>query len=97
MLVGPLYLSLGLSGTAYVATVAVSGVAMHLGRMLGYAAGGMFTREILPTAFVLMLGLVGGNLIGKHIRAAVSKETEVRIELGALCVATVLAVLGVVR
>ena len=97
MLVGPLYLSVGLSGTVYMATVAISGTALHLGRIIGYAAGGMFGRALLPSAVALLVGLVAGNFAGKYVRAGVSKENEVRIELGALCVATLLAVLGVVR
>src|SRR5690606_26846795 len=68
MLLSPLLLSSGLTGVSYVATSAGCAVAMHGGRIFGYALGGMFTRELLVLAAVTTLAIVSGNLVGKRLR-----------------------------
>lgn len=97
MLVGPLYLSLGLRGVAYVGTVAISAVALHIGRVVGYGASGILSAAEIPDALTLLAGLVVGNLLAHRLRAHVSPETESRIELASLSLATLLAVFGVAR
>jgi uncharacterized protein len=97
MLVGPLYLSLGLTGAAYAGTVAVAGVSMHLGRLVGYGVGGMLDKALLPDASSLLAGLVIGNVLARRVRARLSHKTEVRIEIVSLSLATALAVLGLAR
>ena len=97
MLVGPLYLSLGLSGAAYVGTVAISGVALHIGRVIGYGAVGLLSASLVPDALTLLAGLVAGNAVARRLRTRFTSESEARIELASLTLATVLAVFGVAR
>lgn len=97
LLVGPLFLASGLRGTAYVATVSVAAVALHVSRVLGYSISGLLRPELLVPASMLVLGLLLGNLFGRSLRGRFSQETEMRIELGTLITCTTLAVLGVVR
>lgn len=97
MLVGPLYLSLGLSGVAYVGTVAISAVALHLGRVVGYGVSGVLTIADLPSAAALLAGLILGNLVAHRLRGRLSPAAEGRIEVASLSLATILAVLGVAR
>ena len=97
MLVGPLYLSLGLTGAAYVGTVAISGVALHLGRLVGYGAGGLLSASLLPDAAALLVGLIAGNGFARVLRTRLTPETESRIELASLSIATLLAVIGIAR
>lgn len=95
LLVAPVMLSTGLTGTAYVATVAGCAVAMHTGRIVGYAAGGLFTAELLGLAAVATLAIVSGNLIGKRARGALEKLPQSAIEHGVLVVCVALALAGI--
>ncbi len=95
LLTGPLFLSAGLTGVRYVGTVALAAVALHAGRLLGYGTGGLLHAEQIPSVAVLLVGLVTGNLLGRKLREQVDATLEKRVELGALTVCTVLAVVGV--
>lgn len=97
VLTGPLFLSVGLVGEAYAGTIAASGVAMHAGRLAGYGAGGLLTREVAGRAALIALALVCGNLLGKRLRVLREKLPEATLEHVALVVCVVLAVLGVGR
>jgi uncharacterized membrane protein YfcA len=95
-LVGPLVLAAGLEARKYLATVAVSAVAMHIGRIAGYGAGGLMTAEVWRIGLVLVPGLLVGNLLGNQLRDLIPDNWQRRIELGApaLCVALALVGLG---
>jgi uncharacterized membrane protein YfcA len=95
-LIGPIVLAAGLSGRAYLGTVAVSAVAMHVARIAGYGAGGLLTSEILGYAAVLAPALLVGNLVGDRVRGVIPELWQRRIELGmpAVCVALALAGVG---
>ncbi|MFO0661334.1 MAG: TSUP family transporter [Polyangiaceae bacterium] len=97
LLVGPLFLASGLRGSAYVATVSVAAVALHVSRLVGYSVSGLLRPELLLPAGLLVVGLLLGNLFGRSLRGRLSQETEIRIELGTLVTCTTLAVLGIVR
>jgi hypothetical protein len=97
LLVGPLFLSTGLKGNAYVGSVALAAVALHTGRVLGYGAGGLFGADFVPAIAALLVGLLTGNLIGKQFRARLGPKGESRVEIGTLVVCTALAVAGVAR
>jgi uncharacterized membrane protein YfcA len=58
LLVSPLMLASGLQGTAYVATVAGCAVTMHMGRLVGYTAGGLFDRELCALAALATLAIL---------------------------------------
>lgn len=91
-LVAPLYLSLGLTGTQYVATVSASAVVMHAVRIVGYGVGGMFGAGLFPELGLLLAGLLLGNGLGLRIRPHVSERATRWIEGSALGVATAFAV-----
>lgn len=97
LLVSPLMLSTGLSGERYVSTVAVAAVAMHAGRFVAYGLGGLVNGRSLALGAALTVAILLGNLLGARARARLSAATAPRLEVGVLCVATILAVAGVAR
>jgi uncharacterized membrane protein YfcA len=97
VLTAPLFATAGLRGTRYVATIAVGAVALHLGRAIGYGVGGMVARDLLAPTLLLALALVGGNLVGRRLRARLEPELERRLELGTLVACTLFAVAAGVR
>jgi uncharacterized membrane protein YfcA len=97
LLVSPLMLSAGLSGERYVSTVAVSAVAMHVGRFAAYSVGGLVSAHTLGLAAGLTVAILVGNTVGARLRTSISATLAPRIELGVLGVATALALAGVAR
>jgi uncharacterized protein len=97
LLVSPLILSTGLTSEAYVSTVAVAAVSMHLGRLVAYSAGGIVDVHTLTYGAMLAVAILMGNTVGAWVRKHISASTGPRIEVGVLCVATVLAVAGIAR
>lgn len=93
--VSPLLLASGLRGDAFIATAAASATAIHVGRILGYGAGGLLDRETLAASAVLAVALVLGNLAGRAIRARMSEKTGERLTYATLLVAVALALIGV--
>jgi hypothetical protein len=67
-LAAPLFLSMGLAGEAYVGTTAVSGVAMHLGRLAGYGLGGLLTAERIALGLFVAVAVLVGNAMGRRLR-----------------------------
>jgi uncharacterized membrane protein YfcA len=94
-LVAPLVMAAGLSGSAYVATIAICGTALHAGRVVGYAIGGLLTTAHLAHSVWLVAGLMVGNALGKRLRTLASARVESAVEIGAVVVCSVLAVAGV--
>ena len=94
LLAGPLLLAAGLSGTAYLATMALAAVGMHCFRLIGYAAGGLYDRGMLVQAAALAVALVAGNLLGDVVRRRLGATTQRAIELAMPVVALVLALAG---
>lgn len=97
LLVSPLMLSTGLTGEAYISTVAVSAVAMHTGRLLAYGAGGLVTARTLAYGAGLTVAILVGNTLGARARRVIPESAGPRLELAVLLVATALAVAGVAR
>lgn len=97
VLTGPLFLSAGLTGDAYAGTIAASGVAMHLGRVAGYGAGGLLTRELWLWSGSLAVALVAGNALGRRLRRFTDRLPEGALEHAVLVVCVVLAVTGLGR
>lgn len=95
-LVGPIVLAAGLIGRPYLGTVAVAAVAMHIGRIIGYGAGGLVTTEIVRLAALMAPALLIGNLLGDHLRDWIPDTWQRRIEVAApvVCVALAIAGLG---
>lgn len=97
LLAGPLLMAAGLRGEAYVATSAAAAASMHVGRLLAYGFGGLFDERVLVYAAVLSVTILGGNLLGKHLRAVIGPAQGQRIEMGAMVLAVGLAMAGLGR
>jgi uncharacterized membrane protein YfcA len=68
LVAGPMLLSTGLTGRAYVSGIAMCSVTMHVGRMAAYGASGWVTTGTFATGGVLALCIVLGNLVGLRAR-----------------------------
>lgn len=97
LLLSPLLMSTGLTGDAYIATVALCAVALHLGRIVGYGAGGMLTAQTLSLGAGLTVAILAGNLVGARIRKRLPSSASVPIELTVLVVSAALCLAGVTR
>jgi uncharacterized membrane protein YfcA len=97
MLIAPLILASGATGSRYVATVAFGAVAMHAARVIGYGSVGILVPAHLVDAAVILCGLLLGNVVGRRLRGRIGAATERRVELGALLVANAFAIAAVVR
>jgi uncharacterized membrane protein YfcA len=95
VLTSPLFLSAGLAGTAYIATIALGAVALHVGRVIGYGIGGLFSADMLPEIALLAAALVAGNFLGKRVRGWLPPSKAIYVETGALVACTLLAVVGI--
>lgn len=94
-LVGPVLFASGLRGDAFIATASASAVAMHLARMVGYGAGGLFRLESAGTVALLTLGLLGGNLAGDWARERLGETGSERVGYFAMFALVALAMAGV--
>lgn len=94
-LIGPLVLAAGLTGRRYLGTVAVSAVAMHVARIVGYGAGGLVTEDVAWIAALLAPALLVGNLVGDRLRNRIPDVWHARIEIAAPVVCVALAIGGV--
>lgn len=95
VLLAPVLLSAGLSGRAFVGTIAVVAVAMHVGRVTAYASAGLFTWGLAVSTAALTLAIFVGNALGERLRARTSERTTSRLEYGVLVVCVVLALAGI--
>jgi uncharacterized protein len=91
----PLLLSTGIRGDEYMATMALSAVAMHVARMAGYGAAGLVGGATFAWAGFLAATLVAGNLIGRALRERIGPRGRTVIEYGALAAAALLALVGI--
>jgi uncharacterized protein len=97
MLVAPLFLSSGLAGDSYVGTSAMSGVVLHLGRIAGYGADGLFDLRRVGFAAAIGVGLISGNFLGRRLRALTARLPPSSVEHAALVVMVLLALAGIGR
>ncbi|MFO0547037.1 MAG: sulfite exporter TauE/SafE family protein [Polyangiaceae bacterium] len=97
VLVGPVLMAAGLTGSAYVGTVAACGVAIHVGRICGYGLSGLLTQSALPEIALVSIGLLTGNVAGRHLRRHASAQLVMRLEIAALACAAISGVWGVVH
>ena len=95
LLVAPLFMAAGLTGTAYVATTAAAATAMQAGRVVAYGASGLVTGVTLAMSAVLVGALLGGNLLGERARRHLDAQRSRQIEMGTLVLCVALALLGV--
>jgi uncharacterized membrane protein YfcA len=94
VLFAPVLLSAGLSGPAFVATTSSVAVATHIGRVVGYAGLGVFSKSLVLPTVVITAAIFVGNAAGSWIGARLSSQRATAIEYGALVVCVVLSVTG---
>ncbi|TVQ14019.1 MAG: sulfite exporter TauE/SafE family protein [Leptolyngbya sp. DLM2.Bin27] len=70
----PVYLSYGLEKEAMVATKAVNKVALHLVKLVAYAAFGSLSQEYLAYGLIIGLGAIPANWLGKQVLAKMSVQ-----------------------
>ena len=97
LLVAPILLATGLSGRAYVATSAACAVALHLGRIGGYALGGLFDGGTLARSAILAAAILTGNLLGDRLRRHLDARAARWIEHATLVTCVVRALIGAGR
>ena len=95
VLLSPILLATGLTGRAFVGTMATIAVAMHFGRVVAYGLSGFFTARLALVTLVLTLAIAGGNAAGDWIRTRTSDRTTTRLEYGVLVMCVVLSLAGV--
>jgi len=95
LIAGPMLLATGLSGKPYVATAAVGAASVHVGRMVGYGAGGVIDSRVLILGFVAAVAISAGNLVGDRIRRFVPEPVVPKLEIGVVVLAMGLALAGI--
>jgi uncharacterized membrane protein YfcA len=70
----PLYLNYGLEKEAMVATKALNKAALHLIKLIAYAAFGSLSQEYLVYGLVIGLGAIPANWLGKIVLAKMSAQ-----------------------
>ncbi len=94
MLVSPLLLSRGLVRERYIATGACCGMVLHVSRICGYGAAGMFSHAVWLEAAVAAVALLGGNWLGLRLRPAASRIPAGWLEHGVLLTSVTIASVG---
>ncbi|MCB9680972.1 MAG: TSUP family transporter [Alphaproteobacteria bacterium] len=94
LLAGPLLMSTGLTGRAYVATAAAGAIVIHLARLVAYGATGWLRVDALGQGVVLAGVLAVGNLLGDRVRVWVPEAVVPRVEVGVSLGAVGLALAG---
>jgi uncharacterized protein len=96
LLVAPLLLAHGLSGPGYLVTSSLCAASLHVGRVGGYALGGLVDGSSLARSALLAVAIVAGNLAGERLRRLISPRAGRVLEQGVLvaCVLCALAVAG---
>lgn len=94
VLVAPLLLTSGLTGEAYVATASACAVVLHVGRVTGYALGGLYDGPLLARAALLACSIFVGNALGAKLRRRWRALPERALETGALVVCVALSLAG---
>jgi uncharacterized membrane protein YfcA len=97
LLAGPVLQAAGLHGGAYLATLSVSALAMHVGRLLALGAGGAMTADVWRDALLLAVGIPIGNTLGRLARTRASELALHRAELATAAALVALSVAGVLR
>ncbi|MEW5851823.1 MAG: sulfite exporter TauE/SafE family protein [Myxococcota bacterium] len=97
VLVAPLMSAAGLTAERYVATTATAAVAMHVGRLAAYGAGGLLSTQVLQLGALLTVTILLGNVVGQWLRRRMHAGLSARVELGVMLVCCGLALAGVQR
>ena len=94
VLFAPILLSAGLSGRTFVATASSVAAATHIGRVVGYASLGLFSRSLVVPTIAVTVAIFGGNAIGERLRAFLTDRRTLLVEYGTLFICVALSVAG---
>jgi uncharacterized membrane protein YfcA len=94
VLFAPVLLSVGLTGSAFVATTSSIAFATHAGRLLAYGGTGILSRDLVFPTLVTTLAIFAGNALGERLRTLLSARGATRIEHATLAVCAALSVIG---
>ena len=90
-------LSAGLTGAAYLATMSLSAVSMHVGRLVAFGTSGRVDPQDLVTAAVLAGCITVGNAGGRWLRGRAGDTLIGHLEVGTAASLVVLALAGLAR
>ncbi len=94
VLIAPLLLAAGLTGSAFVGTTSVIAVATHAGRVLAYGATGLFARDLLLPTLAVAASITAGNALAARLKSRIPDRVTILLEYGVLLVCAVLSVAG---
>ena len=94
LLSGPMLQAAGLTGGAYLATLSLGALSMHVGRLVALGAGGVMDTSVWRDAAVLMVCIPLGNQIGSVVRGRVGEGRLARLEVATSATLVALAVGG---
>lgn len=97
VLSAPLWKGAGVEGDAYVGSMAAGAGSIHVARMVGYGASGLYHVEVLWIAGVLASGIIAGNLLGAALRRRLSQRVLGQLELLAVVGCALIAVVASFR
>lgn len=97
LLLAPLLLAAGLRGVRFIATGAMVAAAIHVARLLAYGGTGLLGLAELPTALILGVAVLAGNLGGRRLRPRLGEHACHRITWLVLIAGLALALLGLAR
>jgi uncharacterized membrane protein YfcA len=95
VVLAPYLLGRGLSGAAYVGTMASVAVALHLSRLLAFGSSGLVDGSVVGLGLLLAVAIVVGNHLGLWLGRGLSPAVQRRVQVGALVGAAGLAAAGV--
>jgi len=95
MMVSPMLLASGVRGDALIGTASATAMTIHVARMLGYGLGGWVRLDTLLSSALLLVGLLAGNLAGKHLRTRLGDRTTHILTYVVLALVVLLAIAGV--
>ncbi len=97
VLVGPVLLSAGLTGAGYLATMSLSALSMHVGRLVAFGARGAVEVPDLAIAALLAGCIALGNAGGRWLRARAGERAMQHVQVGTAVAMVALAVGGLAR
>jgi uncharacterized membrane protein YfcA len=94
LLAGPILQAAGLTAGAYLATLSLAALSMHVGRLVALGAGGAMDATVWRDAAVLMVCIPLGNQLGSLVRGRVGEGRLAGLEIATSATLVALAVGG---
>jgi uncharacterized membrane protein YfcA len=94
-LTAPFFLAYGLAGGAYVGTEAAASLVIHLTKVTAYAAGNLFSPQVLLLGAALAPAVAAGTWAGKKTLQHMSTRLFVAVTEAGILIAGILLVAGI--